>query len=62
MGSSASDHDWLAAAKGLGLPISQGKIERVSPILNQLFDECAVVLAEDLSLVEPVGTFRPIDK
>jgi len=62
MESNKSDRDWAAAAKGLGLPISQERIERFSPVLSDLFDESRRVLAEDLSLIEPIGAFRPSDK
>jgi len=62
MESKESNRDWAAAAKGLGLPISQERIERVSPVLSNLFNEARLLLAEDLSPIEPIGTFRPSDK
>lgn len=62
MESNESNRDWAAAAKGLGLPILQERIDQVSPVLSNLFDEARLVLAEDLSLIEPIATFRPSDK
>lgn len=36
--------------------------ERARLILSLLMAECAAVLDEDLSLVEPVGTFHPEER
>ena len=50
---------WKAAARGLGLPIAAERIERIAPILDDLAARGRAALDEDLSLVEPAGTFRP---
>lgn len=51
--------NWQAAARGLGLPVSAERIERAAPALDELAAACRAASDEDLSLVEPVGIFRP---
>lgn len=51
--------NWQAAARALGLSVSAEHIERIAPALAEIAAACRASPDEDLSLVEPVGTFRP---
>ncbi len=53
--------DWQEAARGLGLPLAGSRVERIAPVLDDLAARSRRILDEDLSLVEPVGAFGPVD-
>ena len=46
--------------RAAGTPADEA--ERASLVLSLLMAECEAVLDEDLSLVEPVGTFHPEER
>ncbi len=54
--------NWKEAARGLGLPVCGGRVDRIAPVLDDLLARSRSILDEDLSLVDPVGGFRPAVK
>ena len=51
--------DWNAIAKGHGFQIPEVEIERLATVLDELVSDCTNSMTEDLSQVEPIGTFHP---
>ena len=51
--------NWNAIAEGHGFQIPDTEIESLATVLDELASACSTSMAEDLSQVEPVGTFHP---
>lgn len=51
--------DWNSIAKGHGFQIPEVEIERLATVLDELVSDCNNSMTEDLSQVEPIGTFHP---
>ena len=51
--------NWNEVGRGLELPVTPERVERISKVLDELLIQTRKVLREDLGLVEPVGSFTP---
>ena len=51
--------DWAGIAQAYGFTIPDSEIEAIAAVLGPLLSECRAAFGARLSLVEPVGTFRP---
>lgn len=51
--------DWKAINQAQGLGIAPEDIERFEPVLNEIYEGLRPLFENDLSTVEPVGSFRP---
>lgn len=51
---------WAAIAAARGWSIPEKRMENIAPILDDLEAKSSVALDRDLSLVEPIFSFRPV--
>lgn len=51
--------DWKILNEAWNLGIPTADIEQFEPVLNGLYEALEPVFRQDLSVVEPVGSFRP---
>lgn len=54
--------DFESISRTLGFGIPPDEIERLSRVLSPLIAECRDILSDDLSLLEPIGTFHPEER
>lgn len=57
---SQSSSRWARSAEALGWEISPERLENIALILNDLERKSRLALDQDLSLVEPMFSFRPL--
>ena len=51
--------DLESVSEELGFGIPPEEIKRLSRVLSPLITECRDIFSDDLSMVEPIGTFHP---
>ncbi len=51
---------WAAIAAARGWNIPEKRMENITPILEDLEKKTSAALDQDLSLVEPIFSFRPV--
>ena len=59
---SSPARDWRSVNASCGFGIPDEEIDRVGAVLDALLASCERATREDLSLVEPIGTFDPSDE
>ena len=59
---SSPARDWKSVSTLYGFGIPDEEIDRIGAVLDALFARCKRATRDDLSLVDPIGTFDPSDQ
>ena len=59
---SSPARDWRSVNAWYGFGIPDEEIDRIGVVLDALLASCERATRDDLSLVDPIGTFDPSDQ
>ena len=59
---SSPARDWRSVNASYGFGIPDEEIDRIGAVLDALLASCERATRDDLSLVDPIGTFDPSDQ